>query len=73
MVNFLIVFFKLVINDQERMPVISFWSKGQVQVELIFYLPGNPQLHIYSLNFAINQFSEWRLVSNISLAIDFEK
>ena len=46
------------------MPVISFWSKGQVPVELIFDLPGSPQLHIYSLNnLTINQVCQWMAFS----------
>ena len=45
------------------MPVISFWSKGQAQVEFFFYLPGSPQLHSYSLNLEINQVSQWMVFS----------
>ena len=56
------------------MPVISFWSKCQAPVDLIFYLPGSPQLHIYSLNLAINHVCQWMvLVSNTSLATDSNK
>ena len=45
------------------MPVISFWSKGQVPVELVFDLPGSPQLHIYSLNLAVSQVRQWMVLS----------
>ena len=44
-------------------PVISFWSKSQAPVDLIFYLPGSPQLHIYSLNLVINHVCQWMVFS----------
>ena len=50
----------------EMMPVVSFWSKSQILLEMILDLPGSPQLHIYSLN---KSLSEWCLVSNTTLAI----
>ena len=50
------------------MPVISFWSKGQVPVDLIFLFT------IYILNLPINQVCQWMvLVYNTSLAIDSDK
>ena len=52
------------------MPVISFWSKGQAPVDLNFYLPGSPQLHIYSLTKPV---CEKCLVSNTRLAINSDK